>query len=354
MAGPKVSVIIPVFNTEPYLGRCIESVISQTLRDIEIILVDDGTPDACGAICDEYALKDRRILVIHQENMGAGAARNSGIRIAAGEYVGFVDSDDYIDPQLFERLYHAADEAGADVCYGGIVRPDGKADSSAVSHPLLYAGDIVRHEFLPNLIVPPPGKGNRYYSRGSACSAAYKRSVIQDNRVSFSEEKQLLGEDCLFNMDFCRHAALIRIIPQPGYYVCWNPASTTRKYRSDYLEARKLFCRLYRDRAKAMDLHARDPWRTDYLLLMTAAICILHEMSFHKVLGQKALLAYIQKIIADPEISAVLERYPLRELPLKHMIFFTFMRLGFLRALYILGRVHMAYKKLIRPKRINL
>ncbi len=105
---PKVSIIIPVYNVEKYLRECLDSVINQTLKDIEIIIVDDGSTDNSPEICDEYASKDNRIKVIHQKNQGLGEARNVGLRIASCDYIGFVDSDDYIDLDFYEKLYDAA------------------------------------------------------------------------------------------------------------------------------------------------------------------------------------------------------------------------------------------------------
>ena len=112
---PKISIIIPVYKVERYLRRCLESVCSQTLKEIEIILIDDGSPDNCGQICDEYKKKDPRIRVIHKQNAGVSAARNSGLEIASGEYIGFVDSDDYIAPNMFEELYKALVILNADI-----------------------------------------------------------------------------------------------------------------------------------------------------------------------------------------------------------------------------------------------
>lgn len=102
---PLISVIVPVYKVEPYLHRCIDSIRNQTYTNLEIILVDDGSPDNCGRICDEYAQKDKRIFVIHQENGGLSAARNSGLDRCSGAYIGFVDSDDCIHPEMYERLY---------------------------------------------------------------------------------------------------------------------------------------------------------------------------------------------------------------------------------------------------------
>ncbi len=110
-----ISVIVPVYNVELYLSQCIESIINQTYKDIEIILIDDGSPDNCGRICDEYAKKDSRVRVFHKENGGLSNARNYGIEKASGEYIGFVDSDDWLEPEMYETLINVAKENRADI-----------------------------------------------------------------------------------------------------------------------------------------------------------------------------------------------------------------------------------------------
>ena len=116
--NPIISIIIPVYKVEPYIHKCIDSVCSQTYQNLDIILVDDGSPDACGSICDEYAAQDRRIRVIHKENGGLSSARNAGMVSAKGDFIGFVDSDDWIEPDMFEMLYRnmAAENAAISAC----------------------------------------------------------------------------------------------------------------------------------------------------------------------------------------------------------------------------------------------
>lgn len=121
-----ISIIIPIYNVEKYLRRCIDSVLAQTYTDLQVILVDDGSPDGCGAICDEYAAKDSRIKVIHQENRGLSGARNAGLSLAAGEFVAFLDSDDYVDDTMYEKLLKVMVENDADIAECGYrwVKPD--------------------------------------------------------------------------------------------------------------------------------------------------------------------------------------------------------------------------------------
>ncbi len=112
---PLISVIVPVYKVEKYLDRCVASITVQTYENLEVILVDDGSPDCCGQLCDDWAQKDARIKVVHKENGGLSSARNAGVAAATGAYVGFVDSDDYIHPEMYEKLYGALAETGADV-----------------------------------------------------------------------------------------------------------------------------------------------------------------------------------------------------------------------------------------------
>lgn len=118
---PLISIIVPVYKVEQYLHRCINSILAQTFESFELILVDDGSPDNCGKICDEYAQKDNRIKVIHQKNSGTIIARNAGIKIATGKYLGFVDSDDYIKPQMYEKLYNCISSENYDIVWCDVV-----------------------------------------------------------------------------------------------------------------------------------------------------------------------------------------------------------------------------------------
>ena len=115
MENPSISIIVPVYNIEEYLPRCIESILRQTYTNLQLVLVDDGSKDRSGALCDEYAKKDSRILVVHKENGGSSSARNRGIEVATGEYLGFVDSDDYVEPDMYGKMVTAILENGCNI-----------------------------------------------------------------------------------------------------------------------------------------------------------------------------------------------------------------------------------------------
>ena len=123
---PQISVIVPVYKVEAYLDRCVESILNQTFSDFELILVDDGSPDRCGKICDEWAKKDRRIRVIHKSNGGLSDARNAGFDVSTGEWITFIDSDDYVHPKMLESLHAAVQESGVQISACGYAETHGE------------------------------------------------------------------------------------------------------------------------------------------------------------------------------------------------------------------------------------
>lgn len=136
---PLISIIVPVYKVEPYLRKCVDSILAQTYTNIEVILVDDGSPDGCPAICDEYAAKDRRVVVIHQRNAGVSVARNAGLDAAKGEYIAFVDSDDWIEPDMYEVLYQVIRASGADMAESSYWVGDSNPVKGGASRHVVYS-----------------------------------------------------------------------------------------------------------------------------------------------------------------------------------------------------------------------
>lgn len=173
-----ISVIVPVYNVEKYLKKCIDSIINQTYRNLEIILVDDGSPDNAGKICDEYALKDHRIRVIHKENGGLSDARNAGIDVVHGEYLSFVDSDDYLDEHMMEKLLAAliSEDAEMSMCRFTYVDDDGHLlEKKNAELPPAKSEVLTGFEAIRRL-----NEGSGQYS--IACCKLYKRDLFQGVR----------------------------------------------------------------------------------------------------------------------------------------------------------------------------
>lgn len=176
LMSEKISVIVPIYKVEPYLRKCVDSILAQTYQNLEVILVDDGSPDNCGAICEEYAEQDTRIKVIHKQNSGLSGARNAGLDYASGEYITFVDSDDWIDPHHFSALYSSLQE-GADIAVSDIRRVNSNHDLIC-TFCFQQKGDIVYESVF-----------------GYVWNKLYRRSVVEHARFSIN-----YIEDVIFNL----------------------------------------------------------------------------------------------------------------------------------------------------------
>lgn len=181
-----ISIIVPVYKVEKYLNRCIDSILNQTYKNLEIILVDDGSPDNCGKICDDYKKMDKRIKVIHKKNGGLSDARNFGIKIASGKYIGFVDSDDFISKEMYEKLYYLLKE--------------NKADISVISYKCFYEIDKVfdKKENINNVSVLSAEESMQYLFENSkignyAWNKLYKTSLFSDIEYPFGKKMEDLG-----------------------------------------------------------------------------------------------------------------------------------------------------------------
>ncbi|MEG0307066.1 MAG: glycosyltransferase [Clostridium sp.] len=223
---PKISVIVPIYNVEQYLSKCIDSLINQSLKCIEIILIDDGSTDESGVIADEYSRIDNRIVVIHQENSGQGVARNKGIDIAAGEYIGFVDSDDWIDSDMYEKLYYLAISNCADigVCSRKIYDENGVIGSiryveeeEVIEISSDFVSYTINHLFYPHTV--------------SSCNKIYNRSLIENSKIRFKNVKEVGSEDALFNYCILLNSNKIITVKNVFYNGLERVGSTTREYK---------------------------------------------------------------------------------------------------------------------------
>ena len=194
---PKVSIVVPVYKVERFLRRCIDSLLVQTLQEIEVILVDDGSPDTCPQICDEYQMADHRIKVIHKENGGLSSARNAGLHMATGEYVGYIDSDDYAEPDMFEKLYRCAEEHRVDFVMADYwrVSNETRREKTLDIRSGLYTKQDIAREIYPILIMR---ECVDYGPLLSVCHCLYRTEFIKNNNLYFNEEIKW-SEDCMYS-----------------------------------------------------------------------------------------------------------------------------------------------------------
>lgn len=180
----KISIIIPIYKVEKYLSACIDSICNQTYKDLEIILVDDGSPDNCGQICDDYAQKDSRIRVIHKENAGVAMARNDGLDIATGDFISFVDSDDWLSENAYEKMMNAYEECGADCVIGGcqiVYEKEEELEFKSCSFPSAHTEDSIKT--MRNLLLNQSAVWNRLFKSEIFSEIRFPQNRINDDEV---------------------------------------------------------------------------------------------------------------------------------------------------------------------------
>ena len=225
MINPKVSIIVPVYHVENYLENCIESILNQTLQDIELILVNDGSTDGCRKICDEYAKKDNRITVIHKDYGGVSSARNAGLDISKGKYIGFVDSDDYVDLEMYDKLYKLCESNNSDIAVCKLGRViDGKLINNEEN---LFIKDLNNNEAIEELF-----KGILY--RFSLCNKLFKKSCFKE--ISFPEGR--IHEDLSTTYKLFANSNKSIYTTYQGYiYVKREDSILTKQYNEKRLQS---------------------------------------------------------------------------------------------------------------------
>ena len=232
-----VTVVVPVYNVEKYLDRCIESIVNQTYTDLEIILVDDGSPDRCPQMCDEWAQRDARIKVIHKANAGLGMARNTGIENATGEFICFFDSDDFVDTTTIEKARRQAREENAEIVVFGMRSVDkhGNVVKSYIPETPIktFSGADVQQIFLPDLIENGHTRMTVKNMALSACSGLFAMNLIERVNWRFVSERLCISEDSLALLMLYRYVDRVTVLTEALYFYCENEASLTRTYRAD-------------------------------------------------------------------------------------------------------------------------
>ena len=240
-----VTIVLPVYNVELYLDRCMKSIVNQTYTNLEILLIDDGSTDSSALICDEWTNKDSRIKVIHKQNEGLGLARNTGIDNATGEYICFFDSDDFIELNTIEKVYNKAAETNADIVTFGFNTVDSKGDITKRTIPqsdkILYQGEEVLADFLPDLIAPNSETGINKNFWMSAWASMYSMKLIREVNWKFVSERLIISEDVYSLLELYSSVKRVAICKEAFYNYCENDTnSLTRKFRKDrYLQQKK-------------------------------------------------------------------------------------------------------------------
>lgn len=289
MGSKKVSVIVPIYNAEKYIDRCIQSVLNQDYDWVELILINDGSRDGSGEICEEYASKNENIVYKYQENAGVSAARNAGINLASGEYIVFVDSDDSIKSNMLSMLVEALERTNADLCICGYdaICSTGtttvKAEQAEVSGKEKLAEYFAMHfcEAIASSVW---------------CKLFKKSLIIQDFNTDLS-----MGEDLLFSLEYIKHINKIAVISEALYnYDKTNESSITRDYKTDYYEQNLYVFNQWREWIHESE-YVND--RNIHLRIVRAFLRYIFTISSGKIDREKILL--LKSVIDDELIDSI-------------------------------------------------
>ncbi len=292
--APKVSVIVPVYKAEAYLNRCMDSLLTQTFRNFEVLLIDDGSPDRSGEICDEYAKKDSRVRVFHEKNQGVSVARNKGLEQVRGECIAFVDADDYVERDYLMHLLQFSEDL--------IISGSQTIPSLCInrSKDQIYKKDEIK--FLLE-------------QRQSALSVVwgklYKRDIIVGNSLAFNL-KARDGEDLLFNLDYIKYCNSIHAISSVDYFY-YNPTRFPRDIRCNYsVEEVQELCGLIYERIQTVEKFCGESWgkrMINYYILLFPLKVIYKtssDASYYALFKQYNSLAGKESFYKHPVCSPII------------------------------------------------
>lgn len=277
---PIVSVVVPCYKVEQYLPQMIESLLQQTLRDIQIVLVDDGSPDRSGQICDAYAAKDPRIRVIHKPNGGVAAARNDGLEAATGQWVIFCDSDDYMEPEALEELVRAGESSGADVVFGDVTlvfhdrtEPARFYDKEFVTEDRAVIDRLIQADFYKYYCFDPPKRGPAF-GYGGPWNKLVRRELLEEHQIRFDVTVRGIFDDLIYTAHIFAAAKKVAYIHVPVYGYRQLESSITHVYKRDMLQINEAIFAAW---GRFMDRYGQDgqfqkPYYANVLRRLRAAL----------------------------------------------------------------------------------
>ena len=332
-----ISVIVPVYNVEKYLEQCVDSILQQTITDLEVILVDDGSTDKSALICDEYQVRDTRIKVLHKQNGGLMSAWKAGVQMSKGDYIGFVDSDDWIDSDMYMTLYQTAVKSSADIVLCGWIR-EGK--NKREKEPMYiesgkYDRDSLEKNIFPKMLL------ERYISPNRV-TKLFKRELLEKN-FKYFDEKVSIGEDLITSFSCILDAKSIYMLAEYfPYHYRLNESSIMEKadfqfYRKSLLMIQQ-FRRIVKEKNRTgfdvqlnNDLLSLAYWGTERLVKSDA--------------NKKEKIKYIQSMLNDHDFRVALQNQTLSKHNKKCAVYIVLSQLKFASGLY------MFIKKIVLKKR---
>lgn len=346
--NPLVSVIVPVYNVEIYLDQCVQSILSQTYSEIELILIDDGSPDRCPEICDAYAARDRRIRVIHKENGGLSSAREAGIRNASGDYIMVVDSDDWIESDTVESCVEIALRDNADCVMFGYIReyPEKSIPTPLFEQDFSYdevASEEKIHRRIVGLAREELREPQRIDNLSSVCMKLYRAESARKGRI-ISERIVGTSEDTIFNLyalEGCRVSYINRCF---YHYRKTNAQSITSRYKPDLAEKWDVLYQVFQEYINSSA--RQDEYQTAFL---NRVACGMIGLGLNEIGNSKNLFAKagrLRQILKKPLYRKAFKQLDFGHCPIKWKAFFVLCqcRAAFLLALLLQIMDHLRSK----------
>ncbi|WP_338854346.1 glycosyltransferase family 2 protein [Clostridium perfringens] len=332
----KISVIVPVYNVENYLEECIESLIKQTLLPFEIILVNDGSTDNSGLICDKYSQEYSFILTVHKKNAGLGMARNTGLDYVSGDYVTFIDSDDFFDKDYIKVMSDTIKKYNCDTCKTSFRRVD--LESNFIKNDEIVPGDFIKSDiknnFIPRIIGSAPDKKDSIPM--SSCCTLYSMSIINKNKLRFVSEREWISEDLLFNIEYYMHAKYVRLSEYIGYNYRVNTNSLTTKYNPERFKKCLIMYQKEVELLKQNNLYELCEYRLIRQFFIYLRMCFsqLNIKVCH--LSAKDILKEIMIICKNKQVQDMIRQFPVRKMGFKQQVFVYLVKYKIILAIYIL------------------
>lgn len=338
-----VSFIIPIYNAEAYLRRCLDSVVGQTYKDLEILLVDDGSPDESGKICDEYAEKDSRIRVFHKENGGTHTARNLGLAQATGDYVMFSDPDDWFDLDTVEQIVTLLEAEDLDVLRFNYVKEfhgESEKKKNTFLEERLYEGadckGICRRTV--GLVREELACMENFNFLSSVCFGAYRRSLIVQNGLVFDNIREIASfSDGLFNIKFLLHAERFRFMDRGFYhYRKTNAASATSNYRENFCARQQVMFEKMRDLIDGCGIADMEEAYRNRLAFSTMEMCN-NALKKTARFGEK--YREIKTILRTENLREACRKIHLSYLSFKWRVYYVFLKSRSVLGVYLITSV---------------
>lgn len=333
---PNVTVIVPVYNVERYLEQCVSSILGQSYPVLEVLLVDDGSTDGSGELCNHLAAESAHVRVVHKENAGLGLARNTGLDNLRPEttHVMFVDSDDWLELGVVETFVQAVEETGADCVLGGFTKrdDDGNPQFEFRLKDAVWEGDELAQSFTPRVCGSSPETSDSIPM--SAWSSMFRKTNIDDHALRFPSEREVISEDFVFKFKYLQTCRKVVTTSCIGYSYRTNLSSLTTSYRPDRFEACLYFydyaCRLVTGSAAEADCKLR----LKKTLLIYMKTCISQEVTRVSGKRRREACGAMRKMVGDKRLLKVISEYPCARLGLAQRAFVELLKHSAVRILY--------------------